>query len=50
MSVAWAKGGKIRSISASTMLDGTGVVSEQTALPEEEAMDETTMDSGGTSQ
>jgi len=49
ITVAWERGGKVRSISASTMLDGSGVVSEETTLPEEEAMDETGMDVSGTS-
>jgi prepilin-type N-terminal cleavage/methylation domain-containing protein len=35
MTVAWARGGRVRSISASTMFDGTGQVSEQTTLPDE---------------
>jgi hypothetical protein len=50
ITVAWLKGGKARSISASTMFNGTGVVGEQTALPEEgETMDESGGDMAGTS-
>jgi hypothetical protein len=48
MTVAWAKGGRARSITTTTMFDGTGEVSEQTALPDEGDMtDETGMETGG---
>ena len=43
ITVAWLRGSKARSISASTMLDGSGTVGEQTALPDE---GDTTGDSG----
>lgn len=48
ISVAWVKGSKPRSISATAMFDGTGQVSEQTALPEEDqTMQDTGMDTSG---
>jgi hypothetical protein len=50
ITVAWERGSKARSISASTMLDGSGTVSEQTALPDEgDTTDESGSDMAGTS-
>jgi prepilin-type N-terminal cleavage/methylation domain-containing protein len=50
ITVAWLRGSKSRSISASTMLDGSGVVSEQTALPDEgDTMDASGSDTAGAS-
>jgi prepilin-type N-terminal cleavage/methylation domain-containing protein len=47
ITVGWVKGGRVRSISASTMLDGSGTVNEQTTLPDEgETIDESSTDTG----
>jgi len=42
----WQRGGKVRKISATTMLNGSGVISEETTLPEEETEEEATLDAG----
>jgi prepilin-type N-terminal cleavage/methylation domain-containing protein len=48
MTVAWSKGGRSRGITTTTMFDGTGSVSEQTALPDEgETTDDSGLDAGG---
>jgi hypothetical protein len=47
MTVAWTKGAQPHFITASTMFDGTGEVSEQTALPEEDMTEDATDMSGG---
>jgi prepilin-type N-terminal cleavage/methylation domain-containing protein len=49
ITVAWTTGGKPRRISATTMLNGSGVVSETTDLPTDEATGDATGDTGTTS-
>jgi prepilin-type N-terminal cleavage/methylation domain-containing protein len=44
ITVMWERGGKARKISATTMFNGSGVVSEVTTLPEEETGEESELE------
>jgi prepilin-type N-terminal cleavage/methylation domain-containing protein len=50
ITVAWQRGTKPMSISAAAMFNGSGIVSEQTALPEEEETAEESFETGGGSR
>ena len=45
--LTWERGGRTRKISASTMFNGSGVIGEETTLPEEELGEDIILDSAG---